>query len=409
VCFGEAAGKANANYAAWCLIRKTPDNKLALTLQLYIVDENDLVHTKEYEEYAKNTDELINIIKKEVPLALKEKIPGVVRKSKLSSAAPVEGVTGGVQATGEEYIFSKGKRFAIELSTDPPGARPSFDGIASDKCEKTNCKLTLEEGNVRIVANLDQYEIADTTIFVKQNNQAVHIVLKPNFGIFQVKPAYIDGIGQKDPWSLRIDGAAYNSYENRLSPGSYSANISHNCYEPLSYTAIIEKGKRDVFDLSGQIILRKGGLILNAERNGVVATEPVFVNDVNVGETPYTGAVPLCASIRIGEKKEKVKDLKLAYKKDVEWTHQMQIEKPLNKSLIAAIALDILGAAMIGYAVYENGETKSAYDEYLVRGNEIPYYEDKWKAAESHRDKRNMFYVIGGAVLASGIGVHIWF
>jgi len=64
---------------------------------------------------------------------------------------------------------------------------------------------------------------------------------------------------------------------------------------------------------------------------------------------------------------------------------------------------------MIGYAVYENGKTSDAFDKYTVRGLDIEYYESAWKDVKEHRSNRDKFYVIGGVLLAAGIGVHIWF
>jgi hypothetical protein len=87
----------------------------------------------------------------------------------------------------------------------------------------------------------------------------------------------------------------------------------------------------------------------------------------------------------------------------------IEVKPAYKKSLFVAIGLDLLGAAMIGYAVYENGETTAAFDRYSERGHEPNYYEDAWKTADSSRSKRNMFYGLGAAVLLSGIGVHIWF
>jgi len=87
---------------------------------------------------------------------------------------------------------------------------------------------------------------------------------------------------------------------------------------------------------------------------------------------------------------------------------QPQVEKSSNTSFWVAIGLDVLGASLIGFAVYENGETKRAYDKYYVDGQSSEYYEKNWKKAEDSRSKR-MLYVIGGVFLATGIGVHIWF
>jgi len=83
--------------------------------------------------------------------------------------------------------------------------------------------------------------------------------------------------------------------------------------------------------------------------------------------------------------------------------------KKTGNSFWVALGLDVLGAAAIGFAVYENGEMNSAYDKYKVRGKSGDYYESAWKDAESSQNMRNVLYVVGGLILASGIGVHIWF
>ncbi|MDR2555543.1 MAG: hypothetical protein LBC64_08970 [Fibromonadaceae bacterium] len=84
-------------------------------------------------------------------------------------------------------------------------------------------------------------------------------------------------------------------------------------------------------------------------------------------------------------------------------------EKPVKTSFWVAIGLDVLGVALISYAIYENGEAKDAFDRYSEKGQQQNYYDAEWKKVEDSRSSRNMFYIIGGAILASGIGVHIWF
>jgi len=87
-----------------------------------------------------------------------------------------------------------------------------------------------------------------------------------------------------------------------------------------------------------------------------------------------------------------------------------KVEKPFPRtSFWVALGLDLAGAAMIGYAIYENSETKNAFDKYNERGRDRDYYNDAWKDVKKSRDKRNAFYAIGGVILVSGIGVHIWF
>jgi hypothetical protein len=85
VCFGDLAGKANADYGAWCTVNKY-GGKLVLSFELYNVGEKDILYTKEYDEYnPKNADDMVAIIKKEVPNAFR-KITGTPSEKASSSS-----------------------------------------------------------------------------------------------------------------------------------------------------------------------------------------------------------------------------------------------------------------------------------------------------------------------------------
>jgi hypothetical protein len=249
-------------------------------------------------------------------------------------------------------------------------------------------------------------------------------------GLLEIKIAYLDGIGKDKDWSLSINGKAQPSYENKLPPGNYNVVLSHECYENASFKANINRGKREVFDMAGNITLKKGGLDLRAEQNGEPVSEPVFVNGKQVGETPFSGSVPLCAKVEIGKGRERV-NVVLKYNEKVKHTHRSSLyvpppeleepytptpapipeevepEKPIKTSFWVAIGLDVLGALFVyaGYSKHE--EMWRVYDE-EYRGHRSDF-NSAWENVESNRSMRNTFYVIGSLVLASGIGVHIWF
>ncbi|MDR0515566.1 MAG: hypothetical protein LBH25_00805 [Fibromonadaceae bacterium] len=85
VCFGDLAGKANADYGAWCMVNKY-GGKLVLSFQLYDVGEKDILYTKGYDAYSpKNADDMIAIIMKEVPDAFR-KITGTTSEKASSSS-----------------------------------------------------------------------------------------------------------------------------------------------------------------------------------------------------------------------------------------------------------------------------------------------------------------------------------
>jgi len=126
-----------------------------------------------------------------------------------------------------------------------------------------------------------------------------------------VKPAYMDGMGSNKQWNLSINGKPYSLGEIKLSPNKYSVKLSHDCYEDIGFSVGINKDRREVFDMASILKPKNGGLALSAEKGGEPVSEPVFVNGRRVGETPFSGAVPICAKIEIGENRETVSaDLK---------------------------------------------------------------------------------------------------
>nr|AGS54046.1 hypothetical protein [uncultured bacterium contig00048] len=77
-------------------------------------------------------------------------------------------------------------------------------------------------------------------------------------------------------------------------------------------------------------------------------------------------------------------------------------------SLWIAIGLDVLGAAAIGFGVWQNSESNKLHRDYRALSGDADY-EGAQEKVESTTTKRNVAYIIGGALLAAGIGVHVWF
>jgi len=154
----------------------------------------------------------------------------------------------------------------------------------------------------------------------KSTDAAVSMV----FGILEIKQAYLDEIGKYNDWSLFINGKAYDSFENRLSMGNYDVKLSHGCYEDVNFKVSIKNGGKEVFDMAGNVKLKRGGLTLNAERNGVPVNEPVFVNGNRIGYTPLTYVIPLCSIIEIGESREAV-NVSMKQNENTTYTHRTYI------------------------------------------------------------------------------------
>ena len=96
-------------------------------------------------------------------------------------------------------------------------------------------------------------------------------------------------------------------------------------------------------------------------------------------------------------------------------TLNSQLTKKSNTSLIVAISLDVLGAAMLGYGIYQHAQKEKHYDDYKKSFDaKLPEAEraavdKKYDDAESARKSRDVGFIIGSVLLASGITVHILF
>jgi hypothetical protein len=300
-------------------------DKLTIKTELYNSKSGNLIAS--FTGSSKNIDDLLSLIDEKAPILFK-KLPSVGGSNAASPS--VESGISGFEKIITHYELDDEKRYLVNLSTEPAGAVLSFDGVPSSSCKETPCKAELREGKIRIIAALEQYETADTTISIKSNNQNIAIKLKPNFGILEIKAAYSDGIGSDKQWDFSINGKPNFLGEIRLSPNKYSVKLNHECYENVGFDVGINKGKREVFDMANKITLKKGGLALSAERDGEPVSEPVYVNGKKVGETPFSGTVPVCAKVEIGGSKEAV-DVKLKHNEKVKHIHRFY--EPVRNSV----------------------------------------------------------------------------
>jgi len=317
-CLAEIGRKVNADYVAQGHIGRF-EGDLTIKVELYSSKSGVMIGS--FTGSSKNMSGLLAIIDEKASILLK-KLPGT--SGATSSPFVASGISGLEKAA--DYELNGEKHYLVSLSTEPSGAVLSFDGVPSSSCAKTPCKVELHEGNVRIIASLEQYEIADTTVSIKNNNQNIAITLKSNFGVLKINPAYIDGIGNDKQWNLSINDKPYSLGEIKLSPNKYAVKLSHECYENISFEAGINKGRLEVFDMASNIVLKKGGLNLSAEADDEPISEPVYVNGKLVGETPFSEAVPICATIEIGDNREKV-NVEIEHKITKTYKHQIDAEE----------------------------------------------------------------------------------
>jgi len=84
-------------------------------------------------------------------------------------------------------------------------------------------------------------------------------------------------------------------------------------------------------------------------------------------------------------------------------------KEPSKTKFWVAIGLDVLGAGMLFAGYLKDKEMVDAYYAYNIDEQDQSHYNSTWDDVERVRTQRNLFYILGGVFLASGIGVHIWF
>ena len=88
--------------------------------------------------------------------------------------------------------------------------------------------------------------------------------------------------------------------------------------------------------------------------------------------------------------------------------------KGVRASAIVAISLDVLGAAAIGFGIYQNFQKEKHHREYkdMLKNpdkNKAKEYDSQLKKANDAKKFSEASLILGSALLASGIAVHIWF
>jgi len=76
-----------------------------------------------------------------------------------------------------------------------------------------------------------------------------------------------------------------------------------------------------------------------------------------------------------------------------------------------AVSLDVLGAVVLGYGIYQHSEKNRLYDKYKKMPEHMSQkaYDAALEKANDARVSRDVGFIVGGVLLGSGIMVHIWF
>jgi len=222
-----------------------------------------------------------------------------------------------------DFDFQENQRFIVEIETTPSGAIPSVDGKAFPKCTSTPCKIMLDAGEHRLVLSKDLFEDKDTVVNIAENNQKILLTLLPNMGSLDLRPSIQENFAQY-PIVVTIDGEKGIVGNNDLTPGIHEVKIEHSCYDPMTFNVAVEKGKIGTFRDSLKRGL--GGLVLDVYQGGEPQSVPVYFDGAKIGMTPFSGKVPLCTRVEVGEGDYR-EDVAVALKWHdvVKVTHEMKV------------------------------------------------------------------------------------
>jgi hypothetical protein len=261
-CLADLGRKVNADFIAQARIGRFGGN-LTIRTELYNVASGNLIAS--FTGDSEDVKGLLSVLDANAPDLFKTMLPK-------TGAAPV--VEGGVTFV---------KHYSVSVNTDPKKALLSFNGVPNSNCTRTPCKAELPEGSVRIVAALEQYETADTTVSITENSKSINIKLKPSFGVLNIKPAYFAGIGADKEWRLTINGKKHSGFKNNLPPGSYNVKLAHECYDEINFKVGMNKGSNEVLDMAKYVQVKQGSTCEAPEKQAESPRSELHGNSAKLG------------------------------------------------------------------------------------------------------------------------------
>ncbi len=267
-------------------------------------------------------------------------------------------------------------------------------------------------------------------------------------GKINLQPSLTDGIGAESELTITIDGETqrngrkYGRGEWEFSPGPHYVEFNHRCYETQKFKVNVMSSKTILVD--NVMEPTKGNVTIQTEYKNAPRTVNLYVNGTKLGTTPYTGTIPLCARVEVGEddyreivlvnwvdnkadmihgmlkvkptaeelRADSIKAAEEAKAREAEMAAQAAEaarlaaeadKKKMNISKPVSIALFALGLVSVGAGVYENkimNDNRKKYND--VRSENPSDYDDAWKKADQAKTMRNILYGAGGGMMAVG-------
>lgn len=361
-CLAETGRKIAADYVVQAHIAVFGD-KLSLTAELYATASGKLVGS-----FTGRGDDVNSLLQ-----LIQEQSFEFFKKIKQN----VSGFGGGFGFIQDYSAFAvdRKKSYVINVVSEPAGAALSIDGRPISKCMSTPCKVQVEEGEHRFLVVKDRYDDAGSAVVVSANDQVVTLNMSPAFGFLKLDPTYPDSAGNDESLKIFVGDSLVSRQEMEMNPGIYPVQIYHSCYNPLEFEVAIAKAQHYTF--TDKLVRGVSGLSLTVEQDGVPAVVSVYVDGVEVGQTPFVGPVPMCSKISVGDSsQQEVLDVNLLWHETVEYKHTM---KPKPKPAKPVVPYPI--------------PTKPAADTAVVAKDSVPAKVEEVDDVEQELEEVKKYFV----------------
>lgn len=375
-----------------------------------------------------------------------------------------------VKALPAEQNYTIMTRENISMMLPPGKAVEDCEGSCLVETGKNISADYIAQGHVGRFANnltitVELYETAGNKLMGSFSTKAPDIesleveIRQKSFGLFSkitasssgkinLQPSLTDGIGAESELKITIDGETqrngrkYGRGEWEFSPGPHYVEFNHRCYETQKFKVNVMSSKTILVD--NVMEPTKGNITIQTEYKNAPRTVNLYVNGAKLGTTPYTGTIPLCARVEVGEddyreivlvnwvdnkadmihgmlkvkptaeelRADSIKAAEEAKAREAEMAAQAAEaarlaaeadKKKMNISKPVSIALFALGLVSVGAGVYENkimNDNRKKYND--VRSENPSDYDDAWKKADQAKTMRNILYGAGGGMMAVG-------
>ena len=180
----------------------------------------------------------------------------------------------------------------------------------------------------------------------QKSNGLFAMIVSSTFGTVDLQPVLADKVGHEAELTINVDGESQKGGRKyargtwELAPGMHEIEFVHRCYEPQKFRVNVQSGKTASVNNTLNAIM--GNFTLTTNFKGAFREVPVFVNGKMAGRTPFTGRVPVCSKIEVGEDKfRETVAMEWAGQQKLDVTHNLNKAKPTSEELRA----DSLAAA----------------------------------------------------------------